>query len=163
MKRLSRLFLVFALPAAAMLITSCATQPRGSGPARITKVKTYHLQPGMDLQTQDQMIRFEYQHRMHGAITTEDYAARYGNYYTVFWKNENKGANLTLRLEYTQANTGAEVKTREIALPGAGGRGTSEFQIIGEDYATNGPVNAWKVSLLQGDQVIDENKSFLWK
>ena len=162
MKIPSRIFLLFALPAAALLISSCATKS-GSGPASISKVNTYHLRPGMDLQTDDRMIRFEYSHRTYGAISSEDYAARYGNYYTVFWKNENKGANLTLRLEYTQANTGSEVKTLEIPISNAGRRGTSEFQIIGENYATNGPVNSWKVTLLQGDQVIAEDKSFLWK
>ena len=161
MKRLLRLLTIFTLPAVALVLSSCAT--KSGGPANISKVKTYHLKPGQLLQTEDQMIQFECQHRMHGAITSEDYAERYGNYYTVFWKNQNKVADLTLQIEYTQAMTGADVKTAEIAIPNAGRSGTSEFRITGADYSANGPVNSWRITLLEGEQVVSESKSFLWK
>ena len=47
-----------------------------------------------------------------GAITAEEYRERYGYYFTIFWKTDAPGSPNTVRLEYTQANTGATVHVK---------------------------------------------------
>lgn len=162
MNRLTRPFITLALPLAALLTASCSSTGSG-GVAQITKVNPYHLKPGMWVQTEDQMISFEQRHRLHGAVTTEEYATKFGQYFTIFWKTEAKGSDVTVKLEYTQAKTGPTVHTKEVSVPAAKSRNVTEIAVAGEDYAKNGPVSAWKASLVSGGQTIAETKSFLWK
>ena len=161
MKRLWRLFSVSALAGLGMAISSCTTSG-GGGAARITKVNPYHLEPGMRVYTQDEMIRNEQLHHLHGAVTSEEFAERFGNYYTVFWNSKDRSP-ATVRLEYTQANTGPTVHTQEVEVASPRGSNTSKFRVTGQDYTTNGPVTAWKASVVVGGQAIAESKSFLWK
>ena len=161
MKRYRILTPCLAAVLAAFFAASCASTPKG-GVGTITKVNPYHLRPGERIQTEDRMIRFEQQHRLHGAITSEDFLSRFGHYVTVFWKLEQKGA-ATVRLEYTQANTGPTIFTKETTVSDAGHNNTTEFQVVGEEYRQNGPITSWRVTLLVGGESVSENKSFLWK
>jgi hypothetical protein len=162
MNRSTRLFLSLALPLVAQLSVSCSSTDSG-GVAQITKVNPYHLKPGTFIQTEDQMISFEQRHHLHGAITAEDYAAKFGHYFTIFWKTSAKGSNVTVRLEYLQAKTGPTVHVKETVVASAKGKNITDISIIGEDYAKNGPILAWRVSLISGDQTLGEYKSFQWK
>lgn len=163
MNRLSRLFLLAGLPALALSLVSCATSPDAGGVATITKVNPYHLQPGKRIETEDNMIAFEQRHYYHGAIDATDFMEKFGHYFSIFWKNDAKGADYTVKLEYTQANTGPEIHVKEVQVPGAGSRNTTKIDVIGEEYQTNGPVTSFKVSLISGGQTVAENRSFLWK
>ncbi|MCB1091331.1 MAG: hypothetical protein KDL87_07365 [Verrucomicrobiae bacterium] len=162
MNRPTRLILLSALPMLALLSVSCSSTDSG-GVAQITKVNPYHLKPGMWVQTEDPMIQFEQRHYLHGAVSTEDYASKFGHYFTIFWKTASKGSEVTVRLEYLQANTGPTVHTQEVAVANAKGRNTTQIAVTGEDYVTGGPVIAWKASLVSGGQTLGEYKSFQWK
>ena len=100
------------------IFTGCSTAPTPSGPVAITKVNPYHLKPGMYVKTDESMIKFEQRHHLHGAVTSEQFQDKFGNYYTIFWKSESPGSQVTVRLEYCQANTGSEV--HQISAKGAG-------------------------------------------
>jgi hypothetical protein len=38
----------------------------------------------------------------------------------------------------------------------------SSFLVTGDDYLALGEVTAWRVTLWEGDQMLSEQKSFLW-
>ncbi|NNE92043.1 MAG: hypothetical protein HKN23_10385 [Verrucomicrobiales bacterium] len=154
----------FLFPALAVLIlgTSCSTAPTPSGPIAITKVNPYHLKPGMYVKTDDAMIQFEQRHHLHGAVTSEEYADKFGNYYTVFWKSERPGTPVTIRFEYRQANTGPEVHRIDANVT-AKKKNTTKFRVNGNFYTDGGPVTSWRVVILENGVEIAENKSFLWK
>ncbi len=130
---------------------------------RISKANIYHLEPGVRIETEDQMIRFEYMHRIRGAVESEDYLARYGNYITVFWQGVAKGSEVSVRLEYRQAKSGSAVLTKEMVPDKVRWKNTTDFEIVGEDYTANGPVTAWRAVLLVNGAEADVFESFLWQ
>lgn len=162
MIRTPRLFLPLLTTGLACLLASCATTDSG-GVAQITKVNPYHLKPGMWIQTEDAMIAFEQRHHLHGAVTAEDYAEKFGHYFTIFWKTSARGSATTVRLEYLQANTGPTVHVKETVVSNPKGRNTTDIAVVGEEYTKNGPIIAWKASLISGGQTVGEFKSFQWK
>lgn len=116
----------------------------------------------MYVKTDDSMIRFEQRHHLHGAVTTEQFQDKFGNYYTIFWKSDSPGTPVTVKLEYRQANTGSQI--HEItANVKAKRKNTTKFRVNGNFYTEGGPVTSWRAVILQGDTEIAENKSFLWK
>lgn len=145
------------------LLTSCTTSSSGDGVVSISKVNPYHLKPGNRIETEDRMIRHEQRYYLHGAITTEDFEEKFGHYYTIHWKTEQKGSPITVRLDYTQGSTGAKVHTMEEQVVPERRNNVTKFQVTGPDYLTNGPITSWKVSLIDGGQTVAESKSFLWK
>ena len=147
----------------ALSLVSCASNSGGSGVATITKVNPYYLQPGKRIETQDAMISFEQRHYIHGAVSSEDFLGKFGHYFTVFWKTKAKGSDYTVKLEYTQANTGPEVHVKEVQVPSAKSRNTTKLEVVGDEYNTNGPVTSFKVSLVSGGETVAESRSFLWK
>ena len=144
------------------IFTGCSTAPTPSGPVAITKVNPYHLKPGMYVKTDESMIKFEQRHHLHGAVTSEQFQDKFGNYYTIFWKSESPGSQVTVRLEYCQANTGSEVHQISANVT-AKRKNTTKFRVNGKYYTKGGSVTSWRALVLQGDTVIAENKSFLWK
>ena len=158
--RISQLLLT--VTAVGILAAGCSTAPTPSGPLAITKVNPYHLKPGMYVNTEDQMIRFEQRHHLHGAVTSEEYGEKFGNYYTVFWKSETPGIPVTVRFEYRQSNSGPTVHKIDANVT-AKKKNTTKFRVNGNHYTEGGPVTSWRVLILQGETVVSENKSFLWK
>ena len=140
-------------------LTSCTVRTGG----HITKVNPYHLQPGRAPVTEDQMIDFEYRRKVHGAVNAKDFHERYGNYYAVYWKAENRNVPATVRLQYRQARTGPKIFILEKTVANPNRNNTTKFEIIGDTYCENGAVTQWKASIVQEGKVVDECKSFLWK
>lgn len=163
MKPYTRLSLVLALPLAVLAAAACSTASGENGVARISKVNPYHLKPGRRVETSDRMVAFEHRHRVHGAVTAEEFLAKFGHYFTVFWHTKARGSDFTVRLEYTQGGTGPEVHVKEVAVPSAKGSNATEIAVTGEEYRANGPVTSWKASVVSGGQTVAEYKSFLWK
>ncbi len=131
--------------------------------AHITKVNPYHLQPGGHVPSDEGMIDFEYDRKVFGAVTAEDYYCRYGNYYTIFWKPKTVGRPATVRLQYRQATCGPKIFIKEQVINSPKRSNTTNFEVIGEEYAKHGAVTQWKASVIQDGSVIDEFKSFLWQ
>src|SRR6186997_2678910 len=94
-----------------LLLMSCSTKQVGSG-ATITKVNPYHLTDvATPIVAADPSIRFERDALLHGAISNAERTERQGDYFTIFWKAEDRSQPLKVRLEYRQKVTGLTVKT----------------------------------------------------
>ncbi|MGN6555111.1 MAG: hypothetical protein ACTHLW_15495 [Verrucomicrobiota bacterium] len=86
--------------------------------------------------------------------------------FDIQWKIKGpKFGPLTLRLELRGTAKGNLPSQRvlETAVKSGGwfGHWTS-LPITGEDYKKFGEVTAWRASLWEGDQLLSEQKSFLW-
>src|SRR5580704_16487483 len=103
--------------------------------------------------TKDLMVDFERKHRLWGALDGTDITARTGQYFTFFWRAK-KRADLTLRLEYREANLKNYVQARELNYPNAKGSRTSEFAIVGSDYETDGPITSWRAILIEDRKIV---------
>ncbi len=112
--------------------------------------------------TKDLMIDFERKHRYWGALDGADISARTGQYFTFFWRAK-RAANLTLRLEYRQANLKNYVQGRELNYANAKGSHTSEFAILGTDYENDGPITSWRAILIEDRKIVALLQSRTWQ
>jgi hypothetical protein len=142
------------------LFAGCTT-PSG-GPVAITKVNPYHLQSGPIVRTEDRMIEFEHRRHLYGAVEASERRDLDGNYYTVFWKTETR-APVTVKLEYRQGSTGLAIHTQEVVVDAPKRTNEAKFQIIGDDYHTNGKVTQWRATIIENGTVVAEYKSYLWQ
>lgn len=152
--RLSALGLMVALMAA------CSGMPESS--AKILRVKYYHLVPDKPFVVNDQAIMAERAYHLHGAVTKAETLARGGHYYTLSWRAKHPGP-LRVRFEYRQANAGLKPKVKEIDVPVPGRSNLSKFEVIGEEYAKQGRVTAWKLSIVDASgRELAAERSYLW-
>jgi hypothetical protein len=90
---------------------------------------------------------------------------RSGVRFNIHWRVRTKSATaLKLKVEIrgiAQGSLPSEKVLEKDAKSGAGSRWTA-ITLEGEDYKAIGEVTAWRVSLWEGDQLIAEQKSFLW-
>ena len=154
MRWIPQLFVLFFVT----LLVACS-----SSPDEILKVRQFHLR---ETDTADkkktQMVRGEQMYRLKGAVTLEERRERLGDYYTVTWRA--MGAQPTrLVMDYQQVATGAKIlrQSRDLAVGVPGGK--EEFRVVGADYNESGRVLAWRIRLLQGDRVLAEKRSYLWR
>ena len=156
----SRVFLAAGL---GLFMVSCSTAEKGNG-ATITKVNPYHLPNyAVIIPPSDPSITFERDAVLHGAISGTERAARQGDYYTIFWKVEDRTQPVKVRLEYRQQNTGYKVKMVEQEVTDIRRHNTTKFNFIGDDYVTNGPVTAWRASIVRGKDELVAYKSYIWE
>ena len=151
----------------ALLMVSCAgtKTPQGNGGA-ITKVKYYFLDDIRHKPVQvvtDPSIPFERQHYLYGAVGQKELSERYGNYYTVFWKADDRSQPVKVRLEYRQKLTGLTIKTTEQEVTDIRKNNITQFAVIGEAYEKGGPVSCWRASLVRGKETLADSKSYLWE
>jgi hypothetical protein len=112
--------------------------------------------------TRELAILFERKRRVWGAIDGIDVHERTGQYFTFFWRAKHP-ANLTLRLEYRQANLKNYVQARERYYPAARGNYTSEFAIVGDDYSQDGPITSWRAVLIENNVIVALLQSRIWQ
>jgi|ERR1043166_2178312 hypothetical protein len=110
---------------------------------------------------QDASISFERSYRLFGAVTALDRSQRYGNYFD-FWWRARRPANVNVRLEYRQQRTHAHVQAQEISYANAHGTNKTEFKVIGDDFADDGRVVAWRCVLIENGVIVAETHSYLW-
>ena len=139
-------------------LTDLGTPPVAGGPFGKTKLSGLASPPGR----QDASIAFERAYRMFGGITQLDQQQRIGNYFDFFWRAK-RTANITVRLEYRQEKLRSFVQAREISYPNARGHYKTEFAIVGDDYADDGRVIAWRALLIEKGRIVALNRSFLWE
>jgi hypothetical protein len=125
------------------------------------KTKLFHNDPQYLKSSIDRMISFERQRVNFGAVNNYDRQARYGHYFTFFWRAKRE-ADVTVRLEYRQQNLGSHVQAREKNYRAARGTMKSEFQVIGDDYHEEGKITAWRTVIIEGGKIVALNQSFLW-
>ena len=85
--------------------------------------------------------------------------------YDVQWKAKTTTGVVKLRLELRgpakDGVTGEKIIETEVK-PGWGGRRWSGVALTGDEFKTFGEITAWRVTLWDGDQLLGEQKSFLW-
>jgi hypothetical protein len=142
---------------AAAALSACASKPQG-----FTKVKIYRLDPDSRISSVDPSISFEQKHHLHGAVSREEREARKGNYYSFFWKTDDRSTPVKLRFEYRQAATRSEVRKMEVDIADVKSSNVTDLQVTGEEFAKNGKVLAWRAVLLQGGKEIATTQSYMW-
>ncbi len=135
----------------------------GPEKAEIRKVKYYDLLLKQRVRTADPMIAFERDYLLYGAIDKEDYKAREGTYYTVFWKSKDRSPGMVVRFEYLAAKTADTLHVKEVVVDKIKRQNTTDFTVIGDEFREQGDVRAWRVSLLREGEVLTSAKSFLWE
>lgn len=111
---------------------------------------------------QDASINFERNYRLFGAVTKLDQRERYGDYLDFFWRAK-RPADVTVRLEYQQDKLHAHTQAQEVSLHGVRGTQKTDFKVIGDDYADNGRIIAWRCVLIVDGKIVAENHSFMWR
>lgn len=85
--------------------------------------------------------------------------------FDIHWRVRTKSTiGLKLKVEIrgiAQGNLPSEKVLEREVKPSAGSRWTP-ITLEGDDFKAIGEVTAWRVSLWEGDQLIAEQKSFLW-
>jgi len=129
---------------------------------KFRKVISKFNDPRADLpESQHPVLQFERSRLMFGAVTQYDRTRRFGHYYTFFWRAD-RAANLTVRFEYRQEKLGSFVQAKELHYDNAKGSYKSDFSVIGDDYAEEGKVTAWRAVLIENGKIVALNQSFLW-
>jgi hypothetical protein len=111
---------------------------------------------------QDAPITFERQYRLYGAVTALDRRQRYGDYFDFFWRAK-RPSDVTVRLEYRQEKLHEHLQAQEITYRNVRGTHKTEFKVIGDDYADDGRVIAWRCLLITNGRIVAQNRSFLWE
>lgn len=150
-----------SLALALVMLAACSSASIGPG-GKIAKVKHYHLVPGTARQILDPAVAFERDHHLYGAVTRAETRGRLGQYYTVFWKADDRSSPVRVVFDYRQANTGLEVKSQEAAVEDIRRSNISQFQVTGDEYHSGGRVTSWRVRVLRGREELAAQQSYLW-
>jgi len=127
------------------------------------KILTSSFDPGyVEIETKNDMINFERARRSFGVVDSTEMAQRYGNYYTIFWRNSTR-SDVTLRLEYRQAGLGNYVMAKERSYPDALGSHRSTFEVTGDEFLENGRVTAWRALLIVEGRIVALSQSYMWR
>jgi hypothetical protein len=111
----------------------------------------------------NEYIEFERRYYMWPATTSLDKNELKGNYFNFFWWNHGSPAEVTVRLEYRQANLSNFVMAREKSYSNVKGSICTRFSIIGDDYLENGQVTNWRCILIVDNKIVALTQSYLWK
>jgi len=127
------------------------------------KILVSSLDPGyIEPEAKNDMILFERARRTFGAVDSTEMAQRYGNYYTIFWRNSTR-SDVTLRLEYRHAGLGNHVMAIERSYPDTVGSHRSTFQVTGDEFLENGRVSAWRALLIVEGRIVALSQSYMWR
>ncbi len=108
-------------------------------------------------------IDFERRYYMWPATTKLDKDSLKGNYLNFYWWNHGQPADVTVRLEYRQANLGNFVMAREKSYSNVKGSTKTQFTIIGDDYLEDGPITNWRCVLIVDGKIVALTQSYLWR
>jgi hypothetical protein len=154
-----RFLLLFLIPM--VMLASCAGKPEGNG-GTITEMKYYHLDSTTPPRTRDPMILAEPKRLLYGAVQPEEMAARFGHYYTVFWKVNDVTRPVVIELEYKQIKKPTVVQRLVVSQTEPAPKNKTDFRIIGEPYLSKGRIYAWRATISQGGTLMDTYESYLW-
>lgn len=158
----SAIIRLVGLALTALLLGSCSSSVRGPG-GKITKVKYYHLMPGVPQATQDRALTFEREHFLYGAVSSQEIMDRFGHYYSIFWKLDDRTGPVTVRFQYRMTNTGLQDFAQEQVVEDIRRSNLSRFEVTGPEYRKNGRVTMWRVSILRGKEELVSQQSYLWE
>ncbi len=132
---------------------------------KITVPKIHDVQndgPYAGFSSGNHALQYEILYLNWGAVTDEQINARKGHYFTVTWDNHGPKADFIARFEYREVKSKEIVRTLTQPMPAVRGAVRSYFAVVGKAYLTYGPVVAWRFTVLKGDTVVAEAKSFIW-
>jgi hypothetical protein len=107
-------------------------------------------------------LNYEVTYLNWGAVTGEQFDARRGHYFTITWANHGEKSDFTARFEYRQVKSKEVIRTLSQKMPEVAGTVRSYFAVVDKAYIAYGPVVSWRFSILRGDTVVAEAKSFIW-
>ncbi len=107
-------------------------------------------------------LHYEVTYLNWGAVTQEQINARRGHYFTITWANDGPKADFTARFEYREVKSKEIVRTLTQPMPAVSGAVRSYFAVVNKAYLAYGPVVSWRFTVLKGDTVVAEAKSFIW-
>jgi len=107
-------------------------------------------------------LKYEITYLNWGAVTQEQMLARHGHYFTITWDNDGPKADFVARFEYREVKSKEIVRTLTQNMPGVSGSTRSYFAVTDKAYLAYGPVVSWRFTVLKGDTVVAEAKSFIW-
>jgi hypothetical protein len=107
-------------------------------------------------------LRYEITYLNWGAVTQEQLQARLGHYFTITWDNDGPKSDFTARFEYRETKSKEIVRTLTQNMPHVSGAVRSYFAVVDKAYLAYGPVVSWRFTILKGDTVVAEEKSFIW-
>lgn len=128
---------------------------------RVVKVLPHFL----DLQGRHALSPSLYDRDAYQAQLRRNPAQRSGLRFDIQWRAQGAKGKLKLRVELRGTAKGElpRFTTLESALePGRKRAGWFPVKLTGEDYKNFGEVTAWRVTLWDGEQLVGEQKSFLW-
>ena len=137
-----------------------AVHDANAGTGRVVKVLPFLLdQQGRDALSPSLFDRDAYQAQLRES-TNHVSAIRYD----VLWKASHSGETLKLRLELRGLGEHGTPKLKALETDVTTGffRRWTSLTFGGEEFQKFGHVNAWRVTLWQGADLLDEQKSFLW-
>jgi hypothetical protein len=110
----------------------------------------------------NQVLQYEVAYLNWGAVTEEQYNARRGHYFTITWKNGGPPADFTARFQYREVRSKEIVRELSQTMRQVHGAVRSYFAVTGDAYLAYGPVVSWRFTILKGDTVVAQAKSFIW-
>jgi hypothetical protein len=127
--------------------------------AKIVKVLPHHL----DLEGRHSLSPSLYERDAYQDFLRQNPEKRSGLRYDIQWKAKGVREPL-LRLEARTSNakTGKPLVVQQQVKPSRLWSRWSALKFEGPEYKQMGEVIAWRVSLWSGDQLLAEQKSFLW-
>ena len=144
-----------------LFLSACSTNKQ-AGDTVMKRPDYYFLDPSAKIDTPDDMVRFEPRYRLYGAVSNEERRAREGHYYTFPWTTSDKVSEASLLFEYRQENTGADVHALRVPIGKVRRRNVTHVEIIGEPYALNGKVTAWRATIERNGSPVASKQSYLW-
>jgi hypothetical protein len=141
---------------------SLKTQEKFALDRRISVPLIHDVQNDGGSTTSNAALAYELTYLNWGAVTEEQRGARRGHYFTITWKNSGPPADFTTRFEYREVKSQEVVRTLTQVVPHAHGAVRSYFAVTSKAYLAYGPVVSWRFTVLKGDTVVAEAKSFVW-
>jgi hypothetical protein len=130
---------------------------------RITVPKIHDVQNDGPVGNADNhALQYEITYLDWGAVTNEQLMARRGHYFTITWENDGPKDDFTARFEYREVKSKEIVRTLTQKMKGVEGATRSYFAVVDKAYQAYGPVVSWRFTILKGDTVVAEAKSFIW-
>jgi len=105
---------------------------------------------------------FEIRYLNWGAVTNEQLRARQGHYFTITVDNDGPPADYTMRFEYREVKSKQVVRTLVQEKKHMHGATRAYFAVVNHAYLAYGPVSSWRFTVLRGNTVVAEAKSYLW-
>jgi hypothetical protein len=111
---------------------------------------------------QNDSLLFEVKYLNWGAVTGAQLRSRFGQYFTVTFVNHGPPSDFTTVFEYRQVKTKAVVRSLSQFKKNVHGAERAYFAVVNRAYYVQGPVSAWRFTVVHDGTVVAEKRSFLW-